>query len=193
MTGAAIAPTIETERLRLRSFRPEDLEPQAAMLADPEVVRHLGGYVHSREESWRRMIASPGMWVMLGYGYWAVERRADGVMIGQVGFGDFKREMVPSIEGLPEMGWVFATSGQGQGCALEAVSAALAWADEAGIGEQYTAIIAPGNDRSARLAGKVGFVKGPDALYRDEPIWLFRRPAETVAAGGTPRTGLAAL
>lgn len=177
MKGAVFAPTIETERLRLRSFRPDDLDPQAAMLADPEVVRHLGGNLQGREESWRRMIASPGMWVLLGFGYWAVERRTDGEMIGQVGFGDFKREMVPSIEGLPEMGWVFATSAQGQGLALEAVTAALRWADEAGIGPEYPAIIAHENHRSVRLAERVGFVREADALYRDEPICLFRRPA----------------
>ena len=69
------------------------------------------------------------LWSLLGYGYWAVERREDGAMIGQIGFADFKRDMAPGIEDLPEMGWMFAREASGQGYATEAAAAALAWAD----------------------------------------------------------------
>ena len=44
------APTLETERLRLRAFRRDDLDAHAATLADPEVMRHLGGAPTSRED-----------------------------------------------------------------------------------------------------------------------------------------------
>src|SRR5918993_131071 len=92
------APVVEAPRLRLRPYRASDLDAQAAAMADPEVVRHLGGSPFSREETWRKMLASPGLWVLLGYGYWVAERLGDGLYLGQVGFPDFKRVMVPGIE-----------------------------------------------------------------------------------------------
>lgn len=171
------APVLETARLRLRPFQTRDLEPNAAALADPEVVRHLGGTPLNREDSWRRILTASGLWPLFGYGYWSVERRADGAWVGQVGFGDFKRDMTPAIVGLPEMGWVFAPQGQKQGYATEAVVAALAWADEALRAPEIVAIIAPENAASIRLAEKTGFEDRSEARYRDEPILLFRRQA----------------
>ena len=38
------------------------------------------------------------LWATLGFGYWAVEAKDDGRLLGQVGFADFKRDMEPSIE-----------------------------------------------------------------------------------------------
>ena len=171
------APILETGRLRLRPFRAADLEPMAASLADPEVVRHLSGKPQSREDSWRRLLAVPGQWIMLGYGYWSVERRDDGVWLGQIGFADFKRDMTPSIEGLPEMGWIFARHGQGRGYASEAAAAALAWADEVLHAPEIVAIISPENAPSIRVARKAGFEDCSEARYRDETVLLFRRRA----------------
>ena len=168
-------PTIETARLRLRAMREDDLDAQAAILGDAEVTRHLGGSAFSREDTWRRMLAAPGLWAMLGYGYWAVERLEDRTFLGQVGFADFKRDMAPSIEGLPEMGWIFAPHAQGQGYALEAVAAGLDWADAELRAAEITAIIDPANSRSIRLAERAGFDLREQAVYRREPILLFRR------------------
>ena len=169
------APVIETERLRLRPFRHDDIVTHARIMADPEVVRHLGGTPLTREEAWRRMLCSPGLWSVLGYGYWAVQRREEGDYVGQVGFADFKRDMEPSIEGLPEMGWIFAPWAQGQGLAGEAVAAALSWADEVLAAADIPAIISAANAPSIRLAEKAGFAERSEAVYRGEPILLFRR------------------
>ena len=174
MTARA-APLVEAARVRLRPFRPDDLDAHAAALGDPEVVRHIGGTPWSREDAWRRMLCAPGMWALLGYGYWAVERRADGAWLGQVGFADFKRDMEPSIEGLPEMGWIFASHAQGQGYASEAAAAALRWADATLAAPEIVAIIDPDNASSIRVAEKAGFAERSDARYRDERILLFRR------------------
>jgi len=170
------APLLESARLRLRPFRAADVDAQAAMMADEEVMRHIGGKPLSREEAWRKLLCGHALWDLLGYGYWAVERRADGVMIGQLGFADFKRGMVPGIETLPEMGWLLAREAFGQGYASEAAAAALAWADEALAAPEIVAIIDAGNTASIRVAEKAGFSERQDAVYRDAPILLFRRP-----------------
>jgi RimJ/RimL family protein N-acetyltransferase len=173
--SAGLVPTLETERLLLRAHREDDLAAQARTMADPTVVRHLGGTPFTREDSWRRILAARGLWALLGYGYWAVERKEDTALIGQVGFADFKREMEPAIEGLPEMGWIFAPQAQGRGYAAEAVTAALAWADETLAGREIVAIIDPDNVRSIRIAERAGFSARGEAIYRGAPILLFRR------------------
>lgn len=177
MTGRE-APVVETARLRLRPYRASDLEVQAQILADPEVTRHLGGTPLSREEAWRRLLCGPSLWALLGYGYWAVERREDNVMIGFVGFADFKRDMSPSIEGRPEMGWIFAPAAQGQGYCTEAVKGGLAWADDVLSGEDVVAIINPENGPSIRVAERCGFSERQEATYRNDPILLFTRPSQ---------------
>lgn len=144
-------------------------------MGDPEIVRHLGGAPFSREDTWRRMLAGPGLWALLGYGYWAIERKADGAYLGQLGFADFKRDMTPSIQGLPEIGWIFALHAHGQGYASEGAAAALAWADAELQAPQIVAIIDADNGASIRVAEKCGFSVREQATYRDAPILLYRR------------------
>jgi RimJ/RimL family protein N-acetyltransferase len=170
------APVLETERLILRPFRAEDVDAQAAMMGDAEVMRFLGGHALSREDAWRKLLGGGAMWALFGWGYWAVARRSDGVMVGQLGFADFKRDMIPGIEGFPEMGWLFAADAGGQGYATEAGLAALAWIDVAHDKPEVVAIIDTDNARSIRVAEKLGFNEKGPATYRDEPILLFRRP-----------------
>jgi len=176
------APTLETERLILREFRKEDLDAHAATLGDEEVMRHIGGKPVNREDSWRRLLSGVGMWSLMGMGPWAVERKADGRMVGHCGFFQFERDLSPPILGEPEMGWIFDTSVHGQGIACEACSAALAWAEDAISAESYPAIIDLENAPSMKLAEKLGFVRQGDAIYRDSPIAFFRRPARLPAA-----------
>jgi len=173
--AARATPVLETARLVLRPFQASDLDAQAKAMGDPEVVRHLGGTPFSREDSWRRLLCAPGLWALLGYGYWAITAREDGRYLGQLGFADFKREMTPNIEGLPEMGWIFAPAGQGQGYATEAGLAALAWADAVLQAPEIAAIIDAENAPSIRVAEKCGFDQREPASYRGEEIILFRR------------------
>ncbi len=171
-----MVPIIETERLRLREFRQTDLERWADVMSDPATVRYVGGQPFGREETWRRLLMSGGLWPIFGYGYWAAERKEDGLLVGHVGLADFKREMKPSIEGLPEAGWIFAPDVHGRGLATEALTAVLEWADRELAAQELVAIIDPANAPSIRLAERCGFSAREDALYKGEPILLVRRP-----------------
>jgi len=173
--AARDAPTLETARLLLRPFLESDIEAQSRTMADPAIVRHLGGTPFSREESWRRLLCAPGLWALLGYGYWAAVERDGGAYVGQIGFADFKRDLEPNIEGLPEMGWILAPEMHGRGYATEAVGAAISWADEVLKAPELTAIIDHGNQASIRVAEKSGFSIREEASYRGAPILLFRR------------------
>ena len=169
------APVLETARLTLRPFHLDDVDAQAAMMADAQVMRHLGGQPLPREDSWRKLLCGAGLWALFGYGYWAVERRSDKAMIGQIGFADFKRGIEPEIENIPEMGWLFAAEASGQGHATEAGLAALDWIDAALDPPEIAAIIDAANAPSIRVAEKLGFGAREEARYKNEPILLFRR------------------
>lgn len=183
---ARSAPRLETERLILREFRADDLDAHAATLGDSEVMRFIGGKPMTREDSWRRLCSGVGSWQLIGIGPWAVERKSDGRMVGHCGFFEFQRDMQPSIRGEPEMGWIFDRSVHGQGVAFEACARALLWADEMLGAQSYPAIISLENVASMKLAERLGFKRLDDALYRDEPIALFRRsPASAAATAAT--------
>ena len=185
------APRIETERLLLRGFGKGDFDAHAATLGDEEVMRHIGGQPLNREDSWRRLLSGLGMWSLIGMGPWAVELKNDGRMIGHCGFFQFERDMEPLILGEPEMGWIFDRSVHGQGIAFEACTAALSWAEEALGASSYPAIIDLDNQPSIKLAERLGFVRQPDAKYRDAAIAFFRRPGSLPAASATPTAATA--
>ena len=124
------APTIETERLLLRGYRLEDFAQVAAAWADPDVVRYIGR-PSTEEESWARLLRNIALWPLLGYGYWAATEKSTGRYVGDVGFADFKRDIEPSIKGVPEIGWVLARWSHGQGYATESAQAVTPVSSEA--------------------------------------------------------------
>jgi RimJ/RimL family protein N-acetyltransferase len=169
-------PVIDTERLVMRGPRLVDFDDSAALWGDPDITRYIGGRPQSREEAWTRFLRAIGHWALMGFGYWVVRERDTGRFVGEVGFADFRREMDPTIEGSPEVGWVLARHAHGKGYATEAVRAALAWgAATFGPDQRMVCIIGPGNRPSIRVAEKVGFSRVADGTYRGEPILMFVR------------------
>ncbi len=172
-------PSLQTARLTLRPHSLSDFPDTAALWADPEVVRFIGGRPLTREESWTRFLRYVGHWTALGFGYWTVRETASGRFVGEVGFGDYKRDLDPPLDGVPEGGSVRAAWAAGRGYATEAVTAALAWGDEAFGGRDTACLIRPDHLGSIRVAGKVGFVETQRSLYKGEPMVVMtrRRPA----------------
>ena len=155
--SGTLAPTIGTERLLLRPHQPDDLADCAAMWSDPAVFRYTTGSTSSKRRTWLRVMAYRGHWAMLGYGYWAVEEKVSGRYIGELGFADFKRDIQPHIEGMPELGWALAPRAHGKGYAIEALRAAVSWGDSH-FGQLRTAcIIHRDNAPSFRVAGKLDY------------------------------------
>ena len=175
--AARSAPTLETERLRLRAWRKDDREKYFAILQEPAVFRHFGPEPMGMEECWRRLMAAAGGWVLNGFGGWAVERKSDGKLLGMTALFTAWRDLVPEFGEEPEMGWIFATEAHGHGLAGEACSAVLQWAEDNLPPSAIWAIIAPANEPSIRLAQKLGFERVGESTYHDEPTLVLRRPA----------------
>jgi len=164
--------SLSTARLRLRPFRLADLDAYAAMCADAEVMRHIGnGGPVGRDAAWRQMALFLGEWTLRGHGMWALERRADARLIGRVGFLD--------PEGWPgcELGWLLAHDAWGEGYAYEGAAAALAFGrHELGLGEVIS-LIRPGNQRSIRLAERLGAHNTGTIDFLGAGALLFRHAA----------------
>jgi len=121
-----------------------------------------------------------GHWAFLGFGYWAVEEKATGNFIGEIGFADLKRNLEPPLGDTPEIGWVFASQFHGKGYASEAVRAAVAWGD-AQFGRSRTAcIIHPENLASIRVAEKCGYRKLALTTYKGHPTMVFVRARSVI-------------
>jgi RimJ/RimL family protein N-acetyltransferase len=168
-------PTLETERLILRPHRATDFDTYVEMWADPDVVRFIGGQPFDRENSWSRFLRTAGGWHHLGFGFFAIEEKATGLLVGEAGFHDLHRDLVPNIEGSLEAGWALMPTGQGWGYATEAMTAAIGWAETAFPGRWMTCIINPDNLPSVRVASRLGFVELARATYHEHPVTIYER------------------
>ena len=143
--------SLETERLILRMFREDDLDPYAAMCADPDVMRYLGdGKALTRSEAWRQMALILGHWRLRGFGLWAVEERTTGALLGRIGF--FQPEGWSGFE----LGWMLRRASWGRGYATEGARRALAHAFTVMNRDHLISLIRPANRASVRVAERLG-------------------------------------
>jgi RimJ/RimL family protein N-acetyltransferase len=174
-SAPTLIPCLETQRLHLRGHRLDDLGDCAAMWGDANVTRYVGGTPVSAEDVWSKLLRYVGHWSLMGFGYWVIEEKASGRFAGEIGFAHFKRHMMPSLEGMPEIGWALPTWAHGRGFATEAARAVVAWGD-AHFGPRPTAcMIHPDNVPSIRVAEKCGYRQTEQTTYKGDPVLLFRR------------------
>jgi RimJ/RimL family protein N-acetyltransferase len=127
------------------------------MWSDPIVTRFIGGKPSTPQRTWLRMLEYAGHWVLMGFGYWAIEEKATGYFVGEVGFADFKRDVAPSMQNVPELGWALAPRFHGKGYATEAVGAVLTWGDAHLESARTVCMISCDNTASIRVADKCGY------------------------------------
>lgn len=145
------ASSLETERLLLRDWRPEDEEPFARINADPQVGRYLLGRAESRDETARTLQRIQEHWNRWGYGLWAVEHKADRRFLGFIGLSHH-RWFPEDVE----IGWRLDPRYWNRGFATEGARAALQYAfDELAL-DHIISIIHRDNVASRRVAEKLG-------------------------------------
>jgi RimJ/RimL family protein N-acetyltransferase len=179
---AVDVPILETARLRLRPHRVEDFPQSARMWSDPKVTQYIRSTPFTAEETWSRLLRYIGHWTLLRFGYWAIEQKETGTFVGEVGFADYRRDLVPSLEGMPEIGWGLVPDAHGKGFATEAVGAAITWGDSH-FGKKRTAcIIAPDNAPSIGVAVKCGYREFQWTTYHGDPTIIYvRDPSDNSA------------
>ena len=143
---------LETERLRLRWYAEADAAFILTLLNEPSWIANIGQRnVHTLDDarSWirERLI---GNYEKQGFGFWAVERRADDALIGMCGL--VKRDTLPAVD----IGYAFLPAFWGQGYAREAAAACLAYARNTLGLRRVLAITGPDNAASAGVLEAIG-------------------------------------
>ena len=144
---------IRTERLVLRESEARDRAAFIELFASPEVGTYIGG-PRPRDELERTMPEVPGR----RPGFFVVD--LDGAMIGMITLERARRPgHVRPDAGEAELGYMFLPEAWGCGYATEACAAALDWFAGALPGEPVVLRTQTANDRSMRLAAKLGFTE----------------------------------
>jgi RimJ/RimL family protein N-acetyltransferase len=161
------APELETSRLRLRMLRESDFPTYEKWCANIDVMRYLGGKTMTRVEAWRHLAFLVGHWTFRGYGYYAAEEKATGLLVGRVGY--------TNSAGWPgfELGWTIAPEFQGRGFATEAATLLLPYAFDVLDQPHVMSLIHPDNAPSRRVAEKLGEMIEGETEVLTMPVHIY--------------------
>ncbi len=162
-------PVLETSRLLLREFVPEDADALSLVLSDPETMRYYPAPLDRSEvEAWiernRRRYANDG------HGLWAMILKSSGELIGDCGI------TMQEVEGVfyREIGYHVRRDLWGQGLAIEAARACRDYGFAHLHADQLISIIRPQNLPSRRVAEKNGMTLWKEVIYRSLPHCIYR-------------------
>ncbi|MFB7368967.1 GNAT family N-acetyltransferase [Streptomyces sp. NPDC056222] len=159
-------PELRTDRLLLRRWRESDLEPWAAMNADPEVREHLGELL-TREQSDAVVASMQAAFDERGFGWWALESRQTGDFIGRVGLDEVGADM--PFAGV-DIGWRLRRSAWGHGYATEAALACLAFGFKTVGLPEVIASTTVTNVRSQAVMRRIGMTRDPADDFEDPSV-----------------------
>jgi len=156
--------TVETDRLLLRPWRPDDIEPLAALFADPDVWRFPFGRGLTREESERFLDRHIHHRDTHGFGMWAAELKGENELVGFVGLA--VPAWLPVVLPAVEIGYRLHPAHWGRGLATEAARATLGHGFDVLRLDRIIGIFMPGNVASGRVMTKLGM---RDCLTTTDP------------------------
>ena len=172
---------LETDRLILRHFNPNDAPFILALLNEPSFLRYIGDKkVRTLEDARQYILNGPlATYERHGFGLYQVELKDSHTPVGMCGL--LKREELPH----PDIGFAFLPDFWNKGFAFEAAAAVLNDASERLQLKRILAIVNPDNEASIRLLQKLGLsFEGNVKLAADrDEIKLF-------ATGSTPNEAM---
>jgi RimJ/RimL family protein N-acetyltransferase len=187
-TGSAIAPPLlASPRIQLRPWKDADRAPFAAMVADPEVMRHFPATL-TREESDAWVDRAMRKMGERGWGFWALDYLADPAS-GPT-FAGFTGLNIPDPE-LPfgpcvEVGWRLAPQFWGLGLASEAARLAVRVGFEVAGLEEIVAITTLRNTRSQAVMRRLGMLESAADEF-DHPAFAADSPERRCCVYRLPR------
>lgn len=146
-------PVMKSNRMILRPWREEDLEPFALLNADPRVMEYFPATL-SREESDQLAKRVIKCYEDNGYCLWAVEIPDIANFIGFIGLAPipFTAHFTPAIE----VGWRLAYDYWGYGFATEGANLALDYGFNVLNQDEIVSITTVENLRSRRVMERIG-------------------------------------
>ncbi len=164
--------TIETERLLLRQFEEQDWKDLHHYYSSVQATRFTVGRAFTEGETWRTLSGMVGHWHLRGYGPYAVEDKASGIVLGTVGF------WYPYDWPSPEIKWALAPAYWGKGYASEAVRMVQKTASLHIPDISLISLIHLDNSASIRLALAVGARFEKEIQFRGASWHIYRHPDE---------------
>ncbi|MGI9491655.1 MAG: GNAT family N-acetyltransferase [Geminicoccaceae bacterium] len=152
-----MAISLQTERLLLRAWRDEDLEPFTALNCDPQVMRYFPRLL-DRAATAKVVKKMQAHHETYSFGYWPIEVPGVAPFIGIVGLmiTPFRAHFTPCIE----VAWRLARPYWGQGYATEGARASLTFAFKyLPVLEEVVAFAVPDNQRSLGVMERLGMVR----------------------------------
>ena len=161
---------LETERLRLRQWREDDVGPLLAFYNDP-VSESIYGAGATREEIWRKIAMRIGHFQLRGYGLWAVEEKTSRSFAGYAGL------YYPLGWDDVEVGYGISLEHRRKGYAAEAALCARNHGYEIGIG-RLVSYIQPTNAASIAVATRMGAKPDGEFMMQNlrHIIYLHQKP-----------------
>lgn len=160
---------IETERLLIRPFNLDDIEPSYAMNLDAEVSKYTGdGGIVSKKEIERRIIENVlGDYEKHGFGRLVVELKGENTFIGFTG--------LKYLEDMNEvdLGYRFIRKYWGKGIATESAKACLKLGFETLELNKIIAMVLPENINSIRVLEKLNFEYKKDIIENNQVAKLY--------------------
>lgn len=149
-----VVSVVDTERLRLRPWSPDDLDAMAAIFALPAVSWYPFGRGLTRDETRGFVDRHVRQWEVHGFGSWAVELRGEPGLIGYVGLSTVN--WLPAVMPAVEVGWRLHPTHWGRGLATEGGRASLRYGfEDVGL-DRIIGIFVPENVASGRVMAKLG-------------------------------------
>jgi RimJ/RimL family protein N-acetyltransferase len=177
-------PVLETPRLYLATWKPEDWREFHRIAGDPLVMRFIGDGRPWTEERTREFVTEQirGMYAR-GFCLWKLLDQATGCLIGQCGFqlGEHPEGAAEEIE----MAWWLAPAFWGLGLATEAAQAALDYGFRVLHLDRVVAVAYEENVASIRVMEKLAFRLAERFRENDRPAvkYVLYRSAP-IRAGG---------
>ncbi len=169
---------LETDRLRLTPFSPEDADIAHRLLEDPEVMRYVGDPITAQQVK-DNMAKNVRRGAGGRIGIWCVTRKDTGEKIGDcvllplpiesdtVDWDQLTPDSYPSDE--IEVGYLLVPAAWGQGFATELCARLLRFAFEETTLPRITAVTDPDNANSQHVLQKCGLrPTGPRRAYAED-------------------------
>lgn len=156
---------IETPRLLLRLFTPDDAEDLYRIYSHPALFKYMSNEQPLLWEQTRTLIDSfTEHWQRHNFGVWAVIYKPNQTLIGHCGF--------KFLENTPEVqiGYLLLKSYWSRGLGTEAASAALRYGFDVAQLNRVVAIAKPQNIASRRVMEKIGMSYEKEDYYYDNDV-----------------------
>ena len=140
---------VETDRLGMREFSPQDAEEMYALNEDWEVIKYTGDVAFESVEETKEFLKNYSDYKRNGFGRWIVELKETKEILGWCGL---KRHQ----SGAVDIGYRFSQKNWGKGYASESAKACLKYGFEVLKLDEIIANADDDNKKSIRVFDKIG-------------------------------------